>query len=124
MLTEKEFQLLTLLKKNSFLKREDFESDEAFDYACEMARVLLDSKLLHTSANQPFRKNNTGQGSKYAIAGAFSLSTLAIEAVALDNYKSYKKIQPRESKWGLGNRLTVLSIIVALLGAIIAIVYA
>jgi hypothetical protein len=86
-----------------------------------LAQALLAKNLLITSAREPFRKNFTGYGAQYAIAGKFSLSAPAREAVALGSYAAYKKSQPRKSLWDLPNRLVVWSIVVALLSVAVTI---
>ncbi len=89
MLTRIELEVLRLIGKNSFLNSTNFESDNDFDCACETAQNLLDRNLIcslmasytvlftgscsHTE--RPFTMNHTGFGSKYALAGSFSLST-------------------------------------------------
>lgn len=122
MFSEKEFKLLAVLKETPFIKRENFASDEEFDFSCELARELLTNNVIVSSANKPFRRNLTGHGAQYAIAGPFSLSVIAREGVALESYSAYKNAQPRESQWGLSNRLVVWSIVAALLGTAVTIV--
>ncbi len=124
MVTEKEFDLLLLLKSHPFIQRGNFKSDKEFDYACEMTRDFLVHQLVHTSSNKPFQTNNTGKGSKYSIAGKFSLSATAINIVEFKTYLSYKKSLPKESNFNLNQRLTVLSILVAIVAIIATIIYA
>ena len=120
--SKKEFELLMLLKKNPFLNRNNFESDDAFDYACEMAKELLNDNVISSNEARPFTMNNTGNGAKYGLAGSFLLSTAASDAVIFENYKAYKKSCRKKSKLSLENKLKILALLVSLL-AILTTVY-
>lgn len=118
MISEKEFNVLEVVARSPFLRREDFSSDEEFDYACEVAKSLLSRDLLRTPTSKPFMRNNTGKGSKYAIAGKFELAPEASDIVASATYEAYLSSLPKQPVWNLDRRLVVLGIIVGLLGAI------
>ena len=120
MITEQEFNFLRVIREKAFIKREDFESDEEFDYACELAREMLDQDLVLTHSTKPFVMNNTGQGAKYGIAGKFSISTTAQDIVKHESYREYVKKIPKPSEWSLANRLAAYAAIATLLSAAVA----
>ncbi len=118
MISKKEFGILVAVARSPFLKREEFSSDQDFDYACELAKSLLSNGLLHTPSSQPFMRNNTGKGSRYAIAGKFELTSTGSDAIEKGTYEAYLSSLPKKSLWNIDRRLVALSIIITLLSSI------
>ncbi len=116
MITEKEFSILATLAYSQYLRREDFASDQEFDNTCDIAQSLLTRNFLRATTSNPFRMNNTGKGSRYAIAGKFELTLEGRDIIEAGTYESYLSSLPKQHLWNLDRRLVVLGIIVALLG--------
>lgn len=121
MVLQYEFKLLQQLKLDPFLKREQFDSDEDFDYACEVARALMTYGLLHSSQKNSFQKSHTGRGSTYAIAGKFELSSEALDITHFKDFESYEQAQPKEGTWNWDRRLAALTALIMLVGVIVTI---
>jgi hypothetical protein len=121
MISEKEFDVLAIVARSSFLKLDDFRSDQEFDHACEVARSLLSRNLLRTLTAKPFMRNHTGAGSRYVIAGKFELTPEGSSIVEAGTYGAYLSSLPRQPLWTLDRRLVVLGIIVGLIGVIAAV---
>ena len=124
MFSEKQFEVLRMLKENPFLKRESFDSEESFDDACQVAKEMFDNGIIESPSEQPYRRNTSGSGSAYAIMGKFMLTTEAREAVEFERYEVYRRSQPRNSQWSLSNRLAAWGIFAALLGTAAAVYFA
>ena len=122
MISKKEFDILVTVARSPFLKRQEFPSDQGFDYACELAKSLLSKDLLRTPSSEPFMRNNTGRGSRYTIAGKFELAPAGSDIVGFGTYEAYLSSIPKQPLWNIDRRLVVLAIIVALLGIIITVI--
>ncbi|MCW8833427.1 MAG: hypothetical protein OQK09_13750 [Colwellia sp.] len=123
MVNESEFKLLKLLQKSKVINRDNFKSDEEFDYFCEVARSMLDRDLIHTANTKPFLMNHRGKGSKYQVAGGFNLSAEAIDILTnFPEYAAIENLATKESQWNLSNRLTVIAIVIALIGLAVTLV--
>lgn len=118
MLSESEFNLLSHLLNNAFLRREDFSSDKEFDSACERTLKLFRLGILRSESTKPYRRNMTGSRPRYLILGSFHLSSEAEDVLDHKDYRSYIKDNSRR-QWTLGNKLAGLSLLVTVLGLII-----
>ncbi|HAS6475762.1 TPA: hypothetical protein GRR63_23975 [Vibrio parahaemolyticus] len=121
MFTEKEFMLIKLLETTPFIKKDNFLSDDDFDYSCDLVLQMLDKGVFRSETPKPFVKNHTGCGAKYEIVGKLYLSTTAKDAVQFESFLAYTKSFKKPSHWNLNNRLAFWGIAVSLLGILVTI---
>lgn len=121
MYTESEFNLIRFLSNKQFITRENFSTDSEFDYSCDLALEMLKKGILTTQSQKPYVINHTGHGTKYGVVGKLSLSIEAQDSLKFNDFKAYSKSIKKLSQWNLGNRLSVLSIVIAIVGVAAAI---
>ncbi|WP_037459283.1 hypothetical protein [Shewanella sp. HN-41] len=121
MYTESEFNLIRFLSNKQFIKRESFSTDSEFEYSCDLALEMRKKGILSSQSQKPYVINHTGHGTKYEIVGKLNLSIEAQDTLKFNDFKAYAKITKKSSQWNLGNRLSVFSIIIAILGVAVAI---
>ena len=85
MLSEKEFNLIRLVSTSSFLEREEFSSDNEYNFICELALDMYSRNALRSQLKEPYRRNKTGTGPRYNIVGPFYLSPEAEGALSFEN---------------------------------------
>ena len=120
MLSEKEFNLIRLVSTSSFLEREEFSSDNEYNFICELALDMYSRNALRSQLKEPYRRNKTGTGPCYNIVGPFYLSPEAEGALSFENFVSYKKYHTQPSGWTLGNKIAAAGVLVAAISVIIA----